>query len=388
MRIAFTVHKFPPESLGGTEIYTWSVARALATQGHAVSVFYPLADVPATDKRTERAGVQLWRAPLPADRPRENPAAQYWHTFRDTAIEADFAAFLAEVQPELIHYQHVQGVSAQLIALGRGRPRVATLHDYWYFCANSQLIRPDRQVCSGPRFGWNCVDCATARADLAPLRAARPLVALPFAYRNAYLRRIAAQIDLFLAPSEFLRGQYIRQGFPADRIRVLENGVDRARLDATPDHTCRSRPRGPLRIPRLARLAEGRARPGRSLQPAPAYAALTICGSDQAFPSMRRSSRRWPCTLTFALQARSITGVGVALRRGRCAGRAVGVCKNSPLVIQEAYAAACRSLRAVWVRWPRRCRASPATCSSRATAGPGTRAEAVDRGAAATGALR
>ena len=123
MRIAFTVHKFPPESLGGTEIYTWSVARALAAQGHAVSVFYPLADVPAAEKRVQRDGVQLWRAPLPADRPRENPVAQYWHTFRDTAIEADFAAFLDEVQPDLIHYQHVQGVSAQLIAAGRGRPR-------------------------------------------------------------------------------------------------------------------------------------------------------------------------------------------------------------------------------------------------------------------------
>ena len=28
LRIAFTIHKFPPESLGGTEIYAWSLARA------------------------------------------------------------------------------------------------------------------------------------------------------------------------------------------------------------------------------------------------------------------------------------------------------------------------------------------------------------------------
>ncbi len=341
MRIAFTVHKFPPESLGGTEIYTWSVARALATQGHAVSVFYPLADVPATEKRTERDGVQLWRAPLPADRPRENPAAQYWHTFRDTAIEADFAAFLAEVQPELIHYQHVQGVSAQLIALGRGRPRVATLHDYWYFCANSQLIRPDRQVCSGPRFGWNCVDCATARADLAPLRAARPLVALPFAYRNAYLRRIAAQIDLFLAPSEFLRGQYIRQGFPADRIRVLENGVDRARLDATPDTPL---PEPPAR-PHFGFLGSLAWQKGvhvlvEAFNQLPAYAALTIYGSDQAFPEYAAELKALALhpNIRFA-GALDYRRVGVALRQVDALVVPSVWYENSPLVIQEAYAA-------------------------------------------------
>ncbi len=33
MRIALTVHKFPPESLGGTEVYTWGLARALASRG-------------------------------------------------------------------------------------------------------------------------------------------------------------------------------------------------------------------------------------------------------------------------------------------------------------------------------------------------------------------
>ncbi len=341
MRIAFTVHKFPPESLGGTEIYTWSVARALATQGHDVSVFYPLADVPAAEKCVQRDGVQLWRAPLPADRPRENPAAQYWHTFRDTAIEADFAAFLAEVQPDLIHYQHVQGVSAQLIALGHGRPRVATLHDYWYFCANSQLIRPDRQVCSGPRFGWNCVDCATARADLAPLRAARPLVALPFAYRNAYLRRMAAQVDLFLAPSEFLRGQYIRQGFPGDRIRVLENGVDRARLDAIPDAPL---PEPPAR-PHFGFLGSLAWQKGvhvlvEAFNQLPAYAALTIYGSDQAFPEYAAELKALALhpNIRFA-GALDYRSVGAALRQLDALVVPSVWYENSPLVIQEAYAA-------------------------------------------------
>ncbi|OQA44532.1 MAG: Glycogen synthase [Chloroflexi bacterium ADurb.Bin325] len=341
MRIAFTVHKFPPESLGGTEIYTWSAARALAAQGHEVSVFYPLAEVAAAERRVRRDGVQLWRAPLPAGRPRENPAAQYWHTFRDAAIEADFAAFLAEARPDVIHYQHVQGVSARLIALGQGRPRIVTLHDYWYFCANSQLIRPDRRVCDGPRFGWNCVDCATARADLAPLRIARPLLALPFAYRNVYLRRLAAQVDLFLAPSEFLRGQYIRQGFPADRIRVLENGIDRARLDAPPAAPL---PEPPAR-PHFGFLGSLAWQKGvhvliEAFNQLPPAVALTIYGSDRTFPEyaaeLKALARHPHIRFAGALDYRS---VGAALRQLDALVVPSVWYENSPLVIQEAYAA-------------------------------------------------
>ena len=84
MRIAFTVHKYPPEGLGGTEVYTWSLARGLAAAGHDVHVFYPLAGVSAQTARAERDGIHLWRAPLPPHRAAEGPARQYWHTFRDT----------------------------------------------------------------------------------------------------------------------------------------------------------------------------------------------------------------------------------------------------------------------------------------------------------------
>ncbi|MCB0189281.1 MAG: glycosyltransferase [Caldilineaceae bacterium] len=41
MQILFTVHKYPPESLGGTEIYTVTLARALAAAGHDITVFCP-----------------------------------------------------------------------------------------------------------------------------------------------------------------------------------------------------------------------------------------------------------------------------------------------------------------------------------------------------------
>ena len=45
LHIAFTIYKFPPESLGGTEIYAWSLA-ALTQRGHEVHIFYALEGIP------------------------------------------------------------------------------------------------------------------------------------------------------------------------------------------------------------------------------------------------------------------------------------------------------------------------------------------------------
>ena len=341
MRIALPVHKFPPESLGGTEIYTLTLARALVQAGHSVAVFYPSTTVTQLTDDATPEGIQRWRAPLPATRASENPASQFWHTFRDQAIEGAFSTFLQQVQPDLVHFQHVQGVSARLIELATGRPRLATLHDYWYFCANSQLIRPDRQPCNGPNWGCrNCVDCATARADLEPLRRLRPLVALPFAYRNHYLRRMVDQIDRFIAPSEFLRQQYINQGWSPAKIVTLENGMDRRRLLDAPALDLPT----PSARPHVGFIGSLAWQKGVHIlidafnQLPPDAAALTIYGSETVFPDYAaelRQQARHP-QIRFAGPI-GFDHVGAALRQFDALVTPSLWYENSPLVIQEAF---------------------------------------------------
>ncbi len=340
MRILFTVHKYPPESLGGTEIYTMTLARALYALGHTVTIFYPSPTATAVTDLVGPDGIRLWQVPLPATRQTEDPARQFWHTFRDQAIEQAFVDCLRDTAPDLLHFQHVQGVSARLLSLAADYPKVVTLHDYWYFCANSQLIRPDRQPCGGPSMGnWNCVDCATARADLHWLRAARPLVALPFATRNRYLRRLADGVDRFIAPSEFLRQQYITQGWPAAKISTLENGMDRQRLfDAPLDAV----PVPPAR-PHFGFIGSLAWQKGihvliEAFNQLPATAALTIYGSDQAFPEYGAQLRAL-ATHPHIRFAGSIAyeEVGAALRQLDALVVPSLWYENSPLVIQEAY---------------------------------------------------
>jgi glycosyltransferase involved in cell wall biosynthesis len=339
-RIAMVVHKFPPESVGGTELYCWSLARELTCLGHEVHIFYPTSDLLPGEEQIEREGVHLWRVPLPESRLTENPVSQYWHTFRDLGVEAAFARFLQEVQPQVVHFQHVQGVSARLIELAAPIPCLVTLHDYWYFCANSQLIRPDRRPCDGPSKGcMNCVDCATERADLKWMRALRPLVALPFVYRNAYLRKVVDHVALFIAPSEFLRRKYIEHGFPAGRIAVIENGLDEEKLAARPN---RSLPEPAVRphfgfVGSLAWqkgvhiLIEAFNRLGEN-------ASLTIYGSERLFPEyvaeIKQIARHPNIRFAGLLDPRQ---VGDALRQMDCLVVPSLWYENSPLVIQEAY---------------------------------------------------
>lgn len=339
-RIAFVVHKLAPENLGGTEIYSWSLARELVRAGHEVHIFYPTTDLIPKEERIERESISLWRVPLPESREDENPISQYWHTFRDGEIELAFQRFLAEVRPEVVHFQHVQGVSARLIELAAGIPRIVTLHDYWYFCANSQLIRPDRSPCDGPDEGCrSCVDCATERADLTWMRSLRPLVALPFAYRNAYLRRLASQVDLFIAPSEFLRRQYVQQGFPADRIVVIENGLDRDKLAPSQDRIAPP----PLTRPHFGFLGSLAWQKGvhvliEAFNRLGNEASLTIYGSETIFPDYVEELKALAThpNIRFAGPV-DPRHVGDVLRQVDCLVVPSLWYENSPLVIQEAF---------------------------------------------------
>jgi len=339
MRILFVVHKFPPDSVGGVETYTWSLARVLAEAGHETHVFYPLAGIPASQAQAEQDGIRLWRATLPLTRGHEGAAQQFWHTFRDLGIEAEFAQCLARVQPDIVHFQHVQGLSAQLIARAARWPRILTLHDYWFFCANSQLVRPDGQPCAGPRRGYNCVDCLTIRPDLHWLRTLRPAVALPLAYRNGYLRQVIRSVPLFLAPSEFLRQQYIRQGFPGERIRVMELGLDVRRLAEVPGSDM---PPPPAR-PHFGFLGALARHKGvhvlvQAFNQLPETAALTIYGNESAFPDYVAELKAMATHphLRFA-GAVDYRHVGDALRQLDCLVVPSLWYENSPMVIQEAY---------------------------------------------------
>ena len=343
MRIALVVHKFLPSNVGGTETYTHNLARALSKE-HEVFVFYRDDGEGESfiEEWQQRDGFRAWRVGRAFDARRANPAALFFDTFYNRDIEVSFRRFLAEAQPDIIHFQHLMLLSYRLLALARraGIPALLTLHDYWFLCANSQLIWPDGQVCQGKAGGINCARCATARAGSPLMRAVRPVFAPLFQLRDVIVRRAALQAQHFVSPSHFLREQYLAAGFPAENFTVLENGIDVERIQAFPRQPAQD---GRLRVTYLGSLAwqKGVHVLVEAFRELPLdQVRLRVYGNLHAFPeyAAQLQSLANPATTTFEGTVPNAE-VGHVLAETDLLAVPSLWYENSPVVIQEAAAA-------------------------------------------------
>ncbi len=226
MRILHIVHQYPPEQTGGTELYTRTLAERQAVRGHEVSIFYR-SSCENPELRERRDGdVRVFAA----GGERLSPTRRFLATFHDPLLAKAVATVVQTCRPELVHIQHLMGLPIAALDPLRAAatPCVVTLHDYWWVCANAQLLTNyNAQVCAGPALYFNCARCALARVDAGRLWPAVPGLAALLARRNAMLRGLMAMASQFIAPTNFVRDWYARHGMPAERICVLAHGTDR-----------------------------------------------------------------------------------------------------------------------------------------------------------------
>ena len=345
MRVLLTVHQYLPHSRSGTEVYTHSLARDLARR-HEVLVY---CHEPALDGGEEAArdepydGIAIRRVAGYLRGGARGPWAEFRRDYANALVEADVQRTLDRFRPDVVHVQHLKGLSAGLVTAcaRRATPVVMTLHDYWALCANAQCVRPDGTICLGTYARLECARCAAERAGLPALRWAAPALALAFLARDAAIRRALRGVRRFISPSRFLRERFVAAGWPEARISVLENGLDPARLA-----TSRAAPRGPWRG-HYAYIGSLAWQKGVDVlvrafgDPALAGARLRVWGNPAAFPDYARS-----------LRDLAASRPNVALE-GEADDRAVDFAlawadylvvpslwwENSPVTIQEAYAA-------------------------------------------------
>jgi len=289
MRILHVVHQYPPQHVGGTEVYTRAVAGYQAAAGHAVAVFCPEpGDVrPTPDDETGRLVVHR------AGDGARGRTAVFLSTFGGGRLAGSFAATLAETQPDVVHLQHLMGLPLALVEQikAAGLPYVISLHDYWYGCANAQLLtNDDGRLCRGPDAGHvNCGRCALARAGLGGLTALAPAVAPLMARRGRALRQVFAGAAAVLASTEFVRRAYAGMGFPTERVHIWPLGIDAGADELAAARAAQTaRPAGePLRAGYIGGLSpqKGVHHLVAAVQRLPAEAvALSIYGDASAFP--------------------------------------------------------------------------------------------------------
>ena len=147
------VHGFPPRENAGTELYTLRLCEGMARLGWESHVI----------AATRAPGLQHCSV-LPKEEFEWGSVRRIvnnlpWRPMaqgeRDPIIEELLERFEAEIEPDIVHIQHLLFLST---GVNWRAPTVATLHDAWSWCARGGSLFHKGAACEGPEFS-RCSSC-------------------------------------------------------------------------------------------------------------------------------------------------------------------------------------------------------------------------------------
>lgn len=217
LRILYIVHNHPALHPGGTEIFAHDLFGEVKSRAGVEALF-----VACTDKlhRERKPGTVFQGIGDTADELLlwTGHFDRFFLSQRDLyAIVPALSELLAAFRPNVIHFHHALMIGVEAIALVRRLAPEAkivfTMHEYMSMCANEgQMVTPQGRLCH--------------RAGADACHACFPKVGLDqFVLRERFIKSMYGQADAFIAPSRFLRTRAIEWGLPAEKVRVVANGV-------------------------------------------------------------------------------------------------------------------------------------------------------------------
>lgn len=261
MRILQVSNGYPHRAYGGVELHTHGLSAALRERGHEVVVFTRQSDLGRADGEADDEIVDGVRVRSVVN---DFKGGTFREHYESPVVARAFGAYLDEVKPDVVHVQHLIGLSSDVpeIARDSGARVVATVHEYWYVCARVMFQHRDGDACPGPAHR-SCIDCvlgddapeAGALARLAGwTRAALGAPACgPAANRERFraLREALSVYEKIVTPAEFVIEEFARQRMPLPRgrTRAISLGVDRTPFpDPQPISDLPVREERPLRL--------------------------------------------------------------------------------------------------------------------------------------------
>lgn len=226
LRILQVAHDHPQWTAGGTEILAHDLARAMNRQPGFSARFLAAA---TSLQRPDAAPGAL--GALGEDFVLQTGAYDRFSMSRMDGTDwlASLARVLETVRPDVLHLHGLDRIGAEVVPVARRlAPRariVLTLHDYQLICPNEGLmVTTDGAGRCGGASPDACRSCFPEQS------AAR------HALRRAHLLAVLASVDVFIAPSAFLKQRFVEWGIAPARIQLLPNAV------ATPIHADASEP--------------------------------------------------------------------------------------------------------------------------------------------------
>ncbi len=222
LRILQIVHDFPPFSFSGTELYTLNLSEELQNLGHEVMVLHPVLfndKEPYSFERAVYNGVNVVQfnvyeqnGPLRSD-------------FYNTSYDEPFERFLSSHSFDLVHFQHLYGLSANWVSIAKSLrlPVFLKIDDMFFYCRQIHLTEKGKTYCSGPESIDKCLNCMNSKSNKSAEEAAQVYKYLTF--RKEFLQNIFQQVDFVHSPSHFLKRTSIENGFNNSKFQVIPTGI-------------------------------------------------------------------------------------------------------------------------------------------------------------------
>jgi len=237
MKVLQVIHGYPMRYNAGSEVYTQTLCQALAER-HEVHVFtreedsfsldYALRQ--ETDPDDPRIRLHLVNIPRTRDR------------YRHVGVDQRFAELLDTLHPDVVHIGHLNHLSTSLVSEASAReiPVLYTLHDYWVMCPRGQFMQmhpEDPQelwaACDGQEDSKCAERCYARYFSGAPSEREEDVAHWKrwVSRRMAHVREMVQEVDLFIAPAQYLYRRYRDAfGLPERKLVYLDYGFDSRRL--------------------------------------------------------------------------------------------------------------------------------------------------------------
>ncbi len=202
----------------GTEAYLFDLIHQMDNRGHETALFsMQHGRTPAFTGRSYRIPHLDFKDPTAGFLKKVKMAA---HALYSPSARRAMRSCLADFSPDLAHVRGIYHHLSPSILWELKRQRVPVLYhlnDFKILCPTYNFVADARpcELCSHGGFHH----AATKGCYAGPRSSAVVLAAE--AYLHKWFRTYERCVDMFLAPSEFVRNKLVASGFPAQRIEVL-----------------------------------------------------------------------------------------------------------------------------------------------------------------------
>ena len=237
MHILKIIHGYPPNYNAGSEVYSQSICNELS-KTHKVSVFTREENVyaPCFSIRKELINDNLTLYFV------NNPQGK--DGYRHQQMDNNFADLLKKLNPDVAHVGHLNHLSTGLIdELNTLKiPIIFTLHDFWLMCPRGQFLTRsigtdnNFKVCNKQEDKKCATDCYSVYFSGIVENNNDEIGNWQNWVHNRMLetKAIINKVNLFIAPSNYLRDRFINDfNVPADKIVYLDYGFPTEYLTQT-----------------------------------------------------------------------------------------------------------------------------------------------------------